>query len=67
VLREIVALLPGHLRAGGVALVQVLGPAQAALVADLVESGRSGLRAGEVRAHDEERAVLEVRAGSGSP
>jgi release factor glutamine methyltransferase len=60
-LRQIVALLPLHLHRGGAALVQVLGPSQAAEVAALAEAG-AGLRAGEVRAHDDERAVIELRA-----
>jgi methylase of polypeptide subunit release factors len=61
VLREILALLPAHLAAGGAALVQVWGPAQADEVAVILRTTASPLTAVAVRAHDERRALVELR------
>jgi release factor glutamine methyltransferase len=58
VIRACLATAAAHLVPGGPLLLQVAGAAQADEVADLVAGGGWPLRAGEVRSHDPERAVL---------
>jgi methylase of polypeptide subunit release factors len=61
ILREILAMLPDHLADGGAALVQVRGPAQADQVAAILRTTGSPLTPVAVRAHDAQRAVVELR------
>lgn len=63
VIAECVAVIDQVLDVGGVALLQVRGAAQAAEVARQLPAG---LRAGEVRSHDDERAVLALIRAEGA-
>jgi methylase of polypeptide subunit release factors len=59
--RDLVAVIAGHLSAGGLALVQARGAPQAAAVAGMA-AGHPGLRAGPVRSFGPDRAVIALRA-----
>jgi methylase of polypeptide subunit release factors len=61
VMRVVLDIIAAHLAVDGVALVQVRGAGQAAQVRALVQDGHPDLRVGAVRAHDDERAVIELR------
>lgn len=64
-IRACLAVADEHLADGGVLLLQVAGPAQAAHVARLVTPQGLSLRPGEVRVTDDERAVMLLSAPHG--